>query len=79
MVVSPLLLNCTAPVLSMGPDVATNITYTVILDNAPGPVNLPLNVSPDPTNFILQVTELALGTGTIISIDVSENSFSFFL
>ena len=75
MVVSPLLLNCTAPVLSMGPDVATNITYTVVLDNAPGPANLLLSVSPDPSNFVLQVTELTLGTVTILSIDVSEDSF----
>ena len=71
MAVTAMLLNCTAPELQGGPAMATNITYTVVVDNALGPVNLPLSVLPDPTNFVLGVTEHALGTDTFINIEVS--------
>ena len=49
---SPTLLVCTAPALSGGDPMDSNINYTIIMDNAPSPSNsggLRLSLVPDPS------------------------------
>ena len=76
MVVSPVLLNCTAPALTMGPNQASTITYTVTVDNAPGPnitgADLQLQLMPNPSNFIVESTVVV--AGTIITIEVRDDT-----
>ena len=51
------------------------ITYTIRVDNAPGPdpevnVSLRISVLPNPSNFSLIDTEYNIGSGTVIRIMV---------
>ena len=67
---SSTLLVCTAPALSGGDPVDSNINYTIIMDNAPGPSNsggLRLSLAPDPS---IVTTDYTVGAGTPITIEV---------
>ena len=72
---SPTLLVCTAPALSGGDPMDSNINYTIIMDNAPGPSNsgdLRLSLAPDPSigNNGLDTTDYTPSAGTAITINV---------
>ena len=70
---SPTLLVCTAPALSGGDPLDNSISYTIIMDNAPGPPDdLRLSLVPNPniaTNG-LATTDYTVGAGTPITINV---------
>ena len=72
---SPTLLVCTAPALSGGDPLDRSISYTIIMDNAPGPSDiegLRLSLVPNPniaTNG-LATTDYTVGAGTPITINV---------
>ena len=68
------LLVCTAPALSGG-NPGDSISYTIIMDNAPGPSNtggLRLTLAPDPSIDTdgLDTTDYTVGAGTPITINV---------
>ena len=72
---SPTLLVCTAPALSGGDPLDSNINYTIIMDNAPGPSNtgdLRLSLAPNPNISTdgLATTDHMVGTRTPITINV---------
>ena len=77
---SPTLLVCTAPALRGGDPMDSNINYTIIMDNAPGPSNsgdLRLSLVPNPsiaTNG-LATTDYTVGAGTPITINVRTSRF----
>ena len=73
-------ISCVTPPLNriqQGDD--DGITYTIRVDNAPGPdplanASLQIRVLPNPGNFRLVDTEYNSGSNTVIRITVSLNS-----
>ena len=61
---SPTLLVCTAPALSGGVP-GSIINYTIIMDNAPGPSDLPLTLVPNPR---INNTDYTVSAGSPITI-----------
>ena len=61
---SPTLLVCTAPALSGIP--GSIINYTIIMDNAPGPSDLPLTLVPNPR---INTTDYTVSAGSPITIN----------
>ena len=61
---SPTLLVCTAPALSGGVPFSI-INYTIIMDNAPGPSDLPLTLVPNPR---INTSDYTVSAGSPITI-----------
>ena len=61
---SPTLLVCTAPTLSGGVPFSI-INYTIIMDNAPCPSDLPLTLVPNPR---INTTDYTVSAGSPITI-----------
>ena len=62
---SPTLLVCTAPALSGGVPFSI-INYTIIMDNAPGPSDLPLTLVPNPR---INTSDYTISAGSPITIN----------
>ena len=73
-------IGCVTPPLNLiQPGDDDGITYTIRVDNAPGPdplanASLQIRVLPNPGNFRLVDTEYISGSNTVIRITVSLNS-----
>ena len=73
-------ISCVTPPLNrIQPGDDDGITYTIRVDNAPGPdplanASLQIRVLPNPGNFRLVDTEYNSGSNTVIRITVSLNS-----
>ena len=61
---SPTLLVCTAPTLRGGVPFSI-INYTIIMDNAPGPSDLPLTLVPNPR---INTSDYTVSAGSPITI-----------
>ena len=75
---SPTLLVCTAPALSGGDPMDSNINYTIIMDNAPGPSSsgdLRLSLVPNPSiatdGSALVNSQFTSGTVILIRVHIS--------
>ena len=78
-VINSTAISCVTPPLNqIQPVDSDGITYTIIVDDAPGPdplanASLQIRVLPNPGNFRLVDMEYNTGSNTVIRIMVSKN------